>query len=170
MNEPITPEQSKRLLRAIFAEEETDEDSYPETIAEKVSYAEYVVIHALQDISPALQRLTRLHRLLIVSERGGENTLPDIITNNEVRMALKPLLRIEQDVREITEMLVEIYKDTKPEDKKLEMREGERSCENCGNTRCANSVVAYHWDECVDSNFTKHWTPKPKEGAEHERD
>ena len=46
------------------------------------------------------------------------------------------------------------------------MDEQKRSCENCGNTRCANSAVAYNWDECVDSNFTKHWTPKPEEGAE----
>ena len=46
------------------------------------------------------------------------------------------------------------------------MAEQKRSCENCGNTRCANSVVAYNWDECVSSDFTKHWTPKPEEGAE----
>ena len=39
MNEPITPEQAKKkLLQAIFAEEDTDEDNYPETIADKVSY------------------------------------------------------------------------------------------------------------------------------------
>ena len=43
------------------------------------------------------------------------------------------------------------------------MAELTRSCENCGNTRCANSVVAYNWDECVDSNFTKHWMPKEVE-------
>ena len=41
------------------------------------------------------------------------------------------------------------------------MREGERSCENCGNTRCA--IVANNWDECADSNFTKHWMPKEVE-------
>lgn len=38
-----------------------------------------------------------------------------------------------------------------------------RSCENCGNVRCANSLVAFWWDECVESKFTKHWRPK-KEG------
>ena len=43
MNEPITPEQSKKLLQAIFAEEDTDEDNYPETISDKVSYSEYVL-------------------------------------------------------------------------------------------------------------------------------
>ena len=41
-----------------------------------------------------------------------------------------------------------------------------QGCENCGNTRCANSAVAYNWDECVDSNFTKHWVPKKE--AQHE--
>ena len=50
---------------------------------------------------------------LFASEKDGENTLPDIITNNEVRMALTPLLRVENDVSEITEMLTEIYIDTK---------------------------------------------------------
>ncbi len=40
------------------------------------------------------------------------------------------------------------------------MIEQKRCCENCGNTRCANSLVAYWWDECVDSNFEKHWRPK----------
>lgn len=35
-----------------------------------------------------------------------------------------------------------------------------RSCENCGNTACANSLVAFFWDECVESKFTKHWRPK----------
>ena len=40
------------------------------------------------------------------------------------------------------------------------MNEQKRSCENCGNTRCANSIVAFWWDECVKSDFEKHWTPK----------
>ena len=78
-------------------------------------------------------------------------------------MALEPLLRVREDINEITDYLLESYRDTKPKDKKLEMREGERSCENCGDTRCANSAVAYNWDECVDSNFTKHWMPKEVE-------
>lgn len=37
-----------------------------------------------------------------------------------------------------------------------------RSCENCGNTRCANSVIAFFWDECVSSNFQKYWRPKDR--------
>ena len=165
MNEPITPEQSKKLLQAIFAEEDTDEDNYPETILDKVGYAEYVLTHNLQYIGKAINRLSRLSRLLLVAERH-ENGLPDIITNNELRMAMEPLLRVQSDVNEIVDWLIPIYRETKLEDKKLEMREGERSCENCGDTRCANSVVAYNWDECVDSNFTKHWMPKKE--AQHE--
>ena len=40
------------------------------------------------------------------------------------------------------------------------MSEEQRSCENCGNARCANSLVAIHYDECVQSAFAKHWKPK----------
>lgn len=39
-------------------------------------------------------------------------------------------------------------------------KETRRCCDNCGNLRCARSIVAYWWDECVDSDFTKHWRPK----------
>ena len=163
MNEPITSEQAKRLLKAIFAEEDTDEDNYPETITDKVGYAEYVLTHSLEHIGKAIDRLSRLSRLLLVAERH-ENGLPDIITNNELRMALEPLLMVRENVNEITDYLLESYRETKPKDKKLEMREGERSCKNCGNTRCA--IVANNWDECADSNFTKHW--RPKEEAQHE--
>lgn len=40
-----------------------------------------------------------------------------------------------------------------------------RSCENCGNLQCANSIVAFYWDECVESHFEKHWQPKEREGG-----
>lgn len=36
----------------------------------------------------------------------------------------------------------------------------ERSCENCGNARCANRIVAIYYDECVSSNYQTYWTPK----------
>lgn len=103
----------ERLLEAIFSEEEEPEDNFPKTHVEKVCYADCVITHTLQDISAALWRLSRLNRLLSVSEKDGENTLPNIITHNEVRMALTPLLRVENDVSEITEMLAEIYYETK---------------------------------------------------------
>ena len=103
----------ERLLKAIFSEKEEPDDNLPQTYAEKAGYAEYALTHTLQDISAALWRLSRLDRLLFASEKDGEHTLPDIITNNEVRMALTPLLRVENDVSEITEMLAEIYYETK---------------------------------------------------------
>ena len=103
----------ERLLKAIFGENEDSDDNYPETYAEKAGYAEYALTHTLQDISAALWRLSRLNKLLFASEKDGENTLPDIITNNEVRMALQPILRVENDVSEIAEMLTEIYIETK---------------------------------------------------------
>lgn len=103
----------ERLLKAIFSEKDDAYDNYPEIYAEKAGYAEYALTHTLQDISAALWRLSRLDRLLFAAEKDGENTLPDIITNSEVRMALTPLLRVENDVSEITEMLAEIYYETK---------------------------------------------------------
>ena len=115
MNEPITSEQAKRLLQAIFAEEDTDEDNYPETITDKVSYSECVLTHNLQYIGKAIDRLSRLSRLFLVADKSGG--LPDIITNNELRMALEPLLRVREDVNEITDYLLESYRETKPEDK-----------------------------------------------------
>lgn len=112
--------QGKRLLDALFGSikneaiaETEPEDNYPETTTEKVGYSEFVVIHALQNISPALQRLTRLHRLLMVAEKSGESQLPDVITLNEVKMALNPLLQIENDIKEVNEMLAEVYRATK---------------------------------------------------------
>lgn len=138
MSEKITPEQAERLLKAIFAKDETEkepvtpeqekklkdaisadyedyiaDDNYPETIADKVGYAEYVLTHNLEYIGKTLDRLSRLSRLLIVAAKGGENTLPPIITHNELRMALEPLLRVECDIKEIAKMLTEIYKETK---------------------------------------------------------
>ena len=121
--EKLTTEQAKKLLQAIFAEEDTDEDNYPETIADKVSYSEYVLTHNLQYIGKAIDRLSRLSRLLLVADKSGG--LPDIITNNELRTALEPLLRVQSDVNEIIDWLLPIYRETKPEDKKLEMRECE---------------------------------------------
>ena len=103
----------ERLLKAIFSEKDDADDNYSETYAEKAGYAECALTHTLQDISAALWRLSRLDRLLFAAEKDGENTLPDIITNNEVRMALTPLLRVENDVSEIVSMLTEIYIDTK---------------------------------------------------------
>lgn len=38
-----------------------------------------------------------------------------------------------------------------------------RCCENCGRMSCVNSVLAIHWDECVNDGFTKWWMPKKED-------
>jgi len=48
------------------------------------------------------------------------------------------------------------------------MTEQKRCCENCGNLRCANSLVAFWWDECVDTDFEAHWMPKEEQLAKKE--
>ena len=48
------------------------------------------------------------------------------------------------------------------------MSELKKCCENCGNLRCVNSIVAYWWDECVESNFEKHWMPLPAQPEKEE--
>lgn len=107
----------ERLLKAIFSAEDVgeteDDDNFPDTIIEKVGYAEYVLVNDLQYIGSSINRLSRLHRLLVIAEKDGESKLPDIITNNELRMALEPLMRVNGGITEITEMLLEVYRDTK---------------------------------------------------------
>ena len=121
--EKITTEQAKRLLNAIFKkpEDESEEpnidepdDNYPETTIEKVGYSECVIVHMLENIAPAIQRISRLHRLLTLEEKDPANKLPEIILNNELRIALKPLLQVENDIKDIMEMLMPIYRATKP--------------------------------------------------------
>jgi len=112
-NAELTEEQAKRLLCAIFdIPEDVEDDNYPETDREKVGYSEYVLIHSLQYIGRAIHRLSRLHDLLALPE------LPNIIMLNELRMALEPLLRVENDVKDIAEMLTEVYKETKKKEVK----------------------------------------------------
>ena len=117
MKNEITNEQAKKLLKAIFAEPkeelseagegELESDNYPETISEKVDYAEYVITHSLENIGRTIHRLSRLNHLLKISG------VPDIITRNELRMALEPLLFVENDIKDITEMLLGVYKGLK---------------------------------------------------------
>jgi len=107
MKNELTAEQAKRLLAAIFSEDGMPDDNYPDTDREKVAYSEYVLTHTLQYIGRAIHRLSRLHNLMALPE------LPDIIKQNELRMALEPLLQVENDVKDIAEMLTEVYKATK---------------------------------------------------------
>ena len=103
-------ENQKDVENAELTEEE--DDNYPETDREKVGYSEYVLTHSLQYIGRAIHRLSRLHNLLALPE------LPNIIMLNELRMALEPLLRVENDVKDIAEMLTEVYKETKKKEVK----------------------------------------------------
>ena len=110
MKNELTTEQAKKLLTAIFSEsgdEMPEDDNYPETDRDKIGYSEYVLTHTLQYIGKAIHRLSRLHNLLALPE------LPDIIKKNELRMALEPLLQVENDVKDIAGMLTGIYKATK---------------------------------------------------------
>lgn len=114
MSELTREEKAKRLLTAIFKDTAEDEqDDYPNTTSEKVGYSEMIVTGSLQGLSRAIMRLSRLHRLLTVTEKDGQNTLPDIITHNETRIALEALLPVENDIREVVDMLKEIYSSTK---------------------------------------------------------
>ena len=109
MKNELTTEQAKKLLTAIFSEsgDEMPDDNYPDTDREKVGYSEYVLTHTLQYIGKAIHRLSRLHNLMALPD------LPDIIKQNELRMALEPLLQVENDVKDIAEMLTAVYKATK---------------------------------------------------------
>lgn len=109
MKNELTTEQAKKLLTAIFSEsgDEMPDDNYPDTDREKVGYSEFVLTNSLQYMGKAIHRLSRLHNLLALPE------LPDIIKKNELRMALEPLLQVENDVKDIAEMLTEVYKATK---------------------------------------------------------
>ena len=120
MKNELTNEQAKKLLKAIFegkdekletaGDDEPENDNYPETISEKVDYAEYVITRSLENIGRTIHRLSRLNHLLKISG------VPDIITCNELRMALEPLLIVENDIKDIAEMLTEAYKETKPKE------------------------------------------------------
>lgn len=109
MKNELTTEQAKKLLTAIFSEsgDEMPDDNYPDTDREKVGYSEFVLTNSLQYMGKAIHRLSRLHNLLALPE------LPDIIKRNELRMALEPLLQVENDVKDIAEMLTDVYKATK---------------------------------------------------------
>ena len=109
----MTPEE--RLLREIFAKSEQDEmpDNYPATHLDKAYYAMFCLHKSLKSISPALVRISRLCGLLRVSEKDGKNTLPDIITHNESRMALRHLTMVKRDVDVAYKEILSIFENTK---------------------------------------------------------
>ena len=59
----------------------------------------------------------------MLEKKDGTNKLPDIITHNELRMALEPLMRVRADVNEIVDWLLPIYHETKPENEPLTLDE-----------------------------------------------
>ena len=91
-------------------------ENYPDTVIDKVGYSAHVLVNDLRDIGVAIQRLNRLDRLLYVTEKGGAE-LPGIILNNELRLALEPLLRLRADINEIVDWLLPIYRETKQKTK-----------------------------------------------------
>ena len=109
----MTPEE--RLLREMFAKSEQDEmpDNYPETYFEKADYAMFCLHESLKYISPALGRISRLCGLLRVGEKDGKNTLPDIITHDGSRMALKHLTMVKRDVDDAYQEILSIFENTK---------------------------------------------------------
>ena len=88
-------------------------DNYPETCFEKADYALFCLHKVLEYLSPALVRTSRLCGLLRVSEKDGKNTLPDIITHNESRMALKHLIMVKRDVDDAYQEILSIFENTK---------------------------------------------------------
>ena len=117
----MSPEE--RLLKNIFASDESCDhsdsvdddtpDNYPDTYLEKSHYAESAIQHSLVYVSEALKRLSRLHSLLLIGQENGVNKLPNVITNNESRMALKHLRKLKCCVCDAIYETNEIYESTK---------------------------------------------------------
>ena len=98
----------KKLLYAINKEASETPDNYPDTDADKVGYAAYALTKSLERISPAITRLYRCESLCKVGS-------PNIITNNETRMALGHLIAVKCDIDDAYKEVLEVYNRTKPE-------------------------------------------------------
>lgn len=109
----LTAEATKRLLREVFEDEPAeDEDEWePRTITEKVSYAEHCATGSLDHLGWAIQRLSRLHRLLVVAK----DDLPKIIAYNEAKVALERLLHVKADIDDAISMMEQIMDETRQE-------------------------------------------------------
>ena len=114
----MTPEE--RLLKEILAKDNSENngpewempDNYPDTYLDKADYALFCLHKSLKSISPALGRISRLCGLLRVSEKDGKNTLPDIITHNESRIALTHLSMVKRDVDDAYQEILSIFENT----------------------------------------------------------
>ena len=120
----MTPEE--RLLKDIFAKDDSENDgpewempdNYPVTYIDKADYALFCLHKSLKSISPALGRISRLCGYLRVSEKDGKNTLPDIITHNESRMAIMHITMVKRDVDDAYSEMLAIFDSTKAPEKK----------------------------------------------------
>ena len=84
-------------------------ENYPETLSDKAHYAEYCVQKSLEHISAYLLRVGRVRTF--VSLGGG--ITPNIITNNEAKMALKHLAFAMDDFKDAYKELRAIFDATK---------------------------------------------------------
>lgn len=115
----MTPEE--RLLKEIFAKDDAENkgpewempDNYPATYLDKADYALFCLHKSLKYISPALGRISRLCGLLRAGQEGEKNTLPDIITHNESRIALTHLSMVKRDVDDAYQEILSIFESTK---------------------------------------------------------
>jgi len=101
----------KKLLKVIFeddAETDTDKlpDNFPDTDAEKIGYAAYVLTKSLERIGNAIHRLYRCEALCKINP-------PNIITHNEARMALEHLVRVKGDIYEAYNETLTVFERTK---------------------------------------------------------
>ena len=90
-------------------------DNYPATYLDKADYALHCMHKSLGSLSPALGRISRLCGLLRVGEKDGENTLPDIITYDGSRMALKHLVWVKRDIDDAYQEMLSIFESTNTE-------------------------------------------------------
>lgn len=117
-DQKLPSEQEKRLLAAIFADpayrdEIEEDDEFPKTITEKVAYAEHCTVSSLDFVGWAIKRLSRFHRLLVVS---GDEQLPGIIAYNEAKVARDRLIRVQDDINDAVNMMTQIMDETQPKE------------------------------------------------------
>ena len=106
----------ERLLKTVFAEEDTDDGKDGNILgsySEKAYYTQFLLHKALENLSPALNRISRLCGLLQVGQKDGKNGLPSIITHNESRMVLQHLAKVKVDVNKAYCKICQINKDTR---------------------------------------------------------
>ena len=82
-------------------------ENYPETLSDKAHYAEYCVQKSLESISASLWRMSRVRTFVSLG------SMPNIITNNETKMALKHLAFAMDDFKDAYKELRAIFDATK---------------------------------------------------------